>query len=67
MDWRVRYLVKYPDMNRKGESMAYSRAGAYQWVQLASKDILEIEILKGQIQIGKWVRNERGNLSRVWR
>ena len=68
MRWRVKYLLKYSDINRWGESVAYGRANAMVWVEAAktNKDFLEVCIMHGPREIGRWKRDVNGRLQRVW-
>lgn len=62
----MRYLIEYRDVNRWGESQAYSRADAFNWIAQADKSFLEIEIYLGPKVIGSWRRDERCRLHRIW-
>jgi len=68
MKWSVKYLLKYSDVNRWGESVAYGRANAFSWIEQVKDNLnfLEISILCGPRVIGEWKRDERNRLRRVW-
>lgn len=63
--WWVRYLIRYDDVNRWGESKAYGRRNAFEWASMIGKAVLEIHIYFSEKCIASYTRDERGAMRRV--
>lgn len=64
--WKVRYLIHYKDVNRWGESKAYGRRSAFEWVTLAGDAILEVHVYMSEKCIASYKRNGKGKMERVY-
>jgi hypothetical protein len=63
--WKVKYLIQYKDFNRWGESKAYGRRNAFEWVSLVGKAILEVHVYMSEKCIASYKRDKRGDMRRV--
>lgn len=64
--WRVRYLIHYKDFNRWGESKAYGRRNAFEWVSLVGDAILEVHVYMSEKCIASFKRDIKGRMTRVY-
>ncbi len=68
MKWTVRYVVRYPDRERHGQSECGDRERAMEWVKLHSgrkSMIARLEVLHGPKIVGTWIQNmNTGKLER---
>lgn len=63
--WKVRYLIHYDDFDRWGESRAYGRRNAFEWVTLVGKAITEVHVYMSEKCMASYRRDSSGQMKRV--
>lgn len=63
--WRVKYKIVYDDITRWGESKAYGRRNAFEWVSLVGKAITEVHVYMSEKCMASYKRDDRGQMRRV--
>jgi hypothetical protein len=68
MKYRARYLIKYPDVNRWGETHCPNVKAAQTWLNgcKSNNSFIELQIFLGPKLLQHWKRDERNRLQRIW-